>query len=278
MLITMSSLILAASAPHCGPGHPSMIEAWRTDGFANPESVISDGQGGFFVSNVNGGGSDRDGNGFIARINASGEITDLDWVSGLDAPKGLARTQDRLFATDIDQLIEVDLATGRVIARHPIEGAQFLNDAAALPDGEILVSDSAGDRIYSFDAGVISIWMEGEHLDGVNGLLPEEGRLLVTTMARGELLAIDWDSRSVEVLATGLTNADGIARWCDGYILAQWPGIVSHISARGRVRTLLDQTEAGVLMNDIIIDGSTLLIPNWNPGSVWAFQLTSLMH
>ncbi len=279
MLIALASLsLLAAADANCGPGHPVLVENWRAEGFGNPESLLPDGEGGFFISNVAGEAAERNGEGHISRSWGDGTIRDARWVEGLNAPKGLTISEGRLFVTDIDDLVEIEIWSGEILARHSVDGAGFLNDAAALPDGRILFTDSANARIYVYDGTSISVWMEDERLGGVNGLWPETDRLVVTTMAEGYVLAIDWDDLSTQILAEGLTNADGIARWCEGYLISQWPGVISYLHDDGRVQSLLDQREAGILMNDFVIHDGKLMIPNWNPGTIWAFDLQRMQY
>ena len=64
---------------------------WEIDGFKNPESVIYDKTtNALYVSNVNGSAIEKDGDGFISKVSLEGEILELRWLTGLNAPKGLA--------------------------------------------------------------------------------------------------------------------------------------------------------------------------------------------
>ncbi|WP_300542634.1 hypothetical protein [Maricaulis sp.] len=252
---------------------PDFTRLWHTGGLDNPESVISDGRGGFVVSNVSGGGTERNGQGYLARLDADGQIVVRNWVSGLNAPKGLAILDGRFFVTDIDAVVEIAFPDGSVLARHTVTGANALNDIA-VHDGRLFVSDSRGSRIYVFENGSWSIWLEDDALDGVNGLLAEPERLLVTTMGAGTLLAVDWADRSLRVLADGLPDADGIARATrSGYVISQWPGQVWFWRAdRGR-ELIFDRRDEPVMMNDIFIADGRLLIPHWEPGAVSAWRI-----
>jgi len=254
---------------------PSLTQAWSTGDFANPESVLLSPNGKFlFVSNVAGEGDARDGNGFISRVSLDGAMLEREWVKGLDAPKGLAIAGKRLFVSDLTALVEIDSASGKVLARHQAEGAGFLNDVAIAPRGAVLVSDSAKSRIYQWRDSAMSTWLEDELLRSVNGLLPEKGRLLVTTM-QGKLLAVDWKTRAITVLADGLGNADGIVALGKGeYLVSEWPGRMFHVRADGTSRVLLDTREAKRFLNDFILVGDRLIVPNWEPSSVTAYRLS----
>ena len=254
---------------------PVLEPVWRTAGLDAPESVVADGAGGFIVSNVNGEGAEANGEGYLARLDSEGRRTGPEhWVTGLNAPKGLALSDGRLFVSDIDTLVEIDPERGEVVARYPIEGAGFLNDVAA-HEGRVLVSDSARSRIHALEDGEISLWLEDATLAGVNGLLPEDDRLLVTTMSNGDVLAIDWQTRAVTPLTGGLQNADGIAPTAlGGYMLSQWPGDLWHWVEGDAPVHLVERQDPPVLMNDLTVHGELVIIPHWQPGAVSAWRLS----
>ena len=273
--VAFASLVLAAgcaTAPPAGP--PQLVPAWTTTGLANPESAIPDATGRFlYVSNVAGEGDAVDGNGFIARLGFDGAILERDWATGLDAPKGLALARGRLFVADVTQLVEIDTATGRTIARHAAPGAKFLNDVAVAPDGAVLVADSATAQVFALRDGRMETWLAHADLGAINGLLPERGRLVVTTM-RGKLLAVDWGTRAITVLADGLGNADGVVALGRGeYLVSEWPGRLFHVRADGSNQTLVDSRADKRFINDFVLVDGLLVVPNWEPSSVSAYRL-----
>lgn len=253
---------------------PGLEQVWALDGFDNPESVVATPDGVLLVSNVGGEGDARDGNGFISRISTDGRMLERNWATGLNGPKGLALSGDRLFVTDIDRVVEIDVATGRVMAERPVPGAVFLNDAAPMADGSVLVTDSGGGRIHRIHDGAVETWLEDPRLRSINGLLVEADRVLVTTM-QGLLLAVALNGRAVTVLAEGLGDADGVAPAPGGsYIVSEWRGRLFHVDAAGTVSVMADTREARVFQNDFIHLGDLLIVPNWVPGRVTAHRLT----
>jgi hypothetical protein len=135
--------------------------AGRVDGFYGPESVRYDAVHDlFYVSNMFGPGSAKDGIGYIARINAA-DLKAIDvFIQGgrngvvLNAPKGMALQGDTLWVTDIDVVRGFDRNTGRptrtidMSSQHP----QLLNDIGASPDGTLYVTDTG---IVMSDKGVL---------------------------------------------------------------------------------------------------------------------------
>jgi hypothetical protein len=274
------TLLLACAEPAAPPAAGKApveltLAEWRkTEGLANPESLLAGADGQFYVSNVNGEGEAKDGNGFIATMTPGGPVAILDWVTGLDAPKGMALKDGRLFVSDIDRIVEISTSERKVVARHAARGAKFLNDVALAPDGSVLASDSGGARIYALKEGAVSVWLADAALSSINGLLPEASRLIVTTMD-GKLLAIDWTTKAITTLASDLGQADGVAALGDGaYIVGEWPGRLFEVKADGTSRVVLDMREAKVLLNDFLLIGDTLHVPNWEPGTVTAYRVS----
>ncbi|TAL30119.1 PQQ-binding-like beta-propeller repeat protein [Phenylobacterium sp.] len=272
-------LLIAGCSAHSEtrPRAEAREPVWRLSGLADPESVAlgADGRT-LYVANVAGEGDVKDGNGFISRVSTRGKMLEREWVRGLDAPKGAIVKGDRLFVSDIDQLVEIDTRTARIVARYPVPGAKFLNDVAVAPDGTVLVADSGTARILQLKDGQVSLWSADPELRSVNGLLPEADRLLVTTM-EGKFLAFDYRARAVKVLATGLGQADGVARaQGDEYLISEWPGRLFLVEPNG-MRTVLDSREAGVYINDFIRVGDLLIVPNWKPGTITAYRMIRWM-
>lgn len=253
---------------------PELTESWVLENLDSPESVVLSADKSFYyVSNVNGEGDAKDENGYIARVSLQGELLQQYWASGLNGPKGLALSGTTLYVSDIDQLVAIDTATGKIIKRVDVPGAKFLNDVAVSSVG-VLVSDSANARIYNYVDDSISVWFEDERLGGVNGLLPQTNRLLITTMSKGELLSLEWESKMLSVLAGDMKNADGIVMLDNGsFIVSSWPGKLYHIDNQGMQSLLLDTSEQPVYLNDFLLVGNTLIVPNWQPGSIRSFIL-----
>jgi len=272
-LFPVLALSLALAA--CGSAHAVRLEhVWTLGGLEDPESATlsADGQT-FYVSNVVGEGDVADGRSFISRVSRDGKMLQKEWVGGLNAPKGGAVAAGRLYVADITELVEIDIATGKIVARHAAPDAKFLNDVAIAPDGAVLVSDSNRARIYVLKDGQMTVWAEAPLLKAVNGLCPEPDRLVIATMA-GKLLAMDYKTHAITVLAQGIEDGDGVVPLGGGaYLTSSWPGKLFEIDAEGQVRVLKDTHLLRTYANDLTLVGDILIVPHMKPGSLEALRI-----
>ena len=81
----------------------------------------------------------------------------MNWVTGLNAPKGIAISNDnsKLYVSDITELVQIDIASGKIIKRFNAPGSSFLNDVVADSHGNIYVSDTDTNTIYKLDTNTI---------------------------------------------------------------------------------------------------------------------------
>src|SRR5690242_16082702 len=84
----------------------TLQKIWETSGLEAPESVLyNSAQKVYYVSNVVGTPTDKDGNGYISQLDENGKIVNQKWVTGLNAPKGLGLYNGKLYVADIDQVV-----------------------------------------------------------------------------------------------------------------------------------------------------------------------------
>ena len=77
-----------------------------------PESVyLDEGSGYLYVSQINGNPGEKDGNGRISKLGLDGSVVTADWVTGLNAPKGLRSFAGTLWVADIDEVLAIDIAS-----------------------------------------------------------------------------------------------------------------------------------------------------------------------
>ena len=273
IVIGLTSCTQSAQIPK---GPPSLEVIWSTPGFKSPESILLSGDTSFlYVSNIDGEGDIRDGNGYISKLGKDGTIIAEKWATGLDAPKGMALNGNKLYVSDIDKLVELDATTGAILQTFPVPEAKFLNDVIFTPDFGVLVSGSATRSLYLYDGNTISQWLSNDLLAGINGLHMDGERILIVTMSGGQLLSLDPASKSLEIIADGMEDADGIKVLKDGsYFVSSWPGQLYHVSQSGNTTLLQDTRKEEIFMNDFELEGDIVYMANFKPGTVQAIKLS----
>jgi len=296
--IVAAAASIATSFAQAPPATPAPPAVWSvaTD-IASPESAFYDAaSNSVFVSNINGGVTDKDGNGYISRLTPDGKMVNAKWATGMNGPKGLRSVRGTLWAADIDEVVGIEIASGRITSRVKIDGATFLNDLATAPDGTIYVSDSMKARIYMVKDGKASVFVEGEDLiETPNGVLVDGNRVIVGSMglgvfgppggrgrgagapAGGRLFAFDRTTKARTVITPEpIGGIDGIELdGRGGYLVTDVFGSrLLQVSASGTRRTLLQFPGAGADIG-YIAARRMVIVPFLNSNSVSAYDLTA---
>jgi hypothetical protein len=255
---------------------PGLAPLWIAQGFSEPEGVALSPDGAYFISNISGDDVAKDGAGWISKVSTDGAIIAPRFIDGLNAPKGMAVHDGFLYVADVDEVRTFDAVSAAAGAVIPIPGAVFLNDATVWKN-EIYVSDSGTGRIWRLSAEGPVVWREGDEFKGVNGLLGDKDRLLISTMTSGSLIEAT-AAGETRIIAKDMIDADGIglvpSELGGGYLVSAWPGEIYYVSVGGKVTSLRNTREAGVLQNDLTTFGDIVIVPNWVPGTVTAWRLT----
>jgi sugar lactone lactonase YvrE len=252
---------------------PTLTKAWETDTvLTTAESTLYDEDDQIvYVSNINGNHSEKDGNGFISKISPDGSVIQLQWVAGLNAPKGMAILDDKLYVTDIDEIVEISIADSSIANRYPVEGATFLNDAAT--DGEkVYVSDSGTGKVHVLEDGKVNTVTEG--LEGINGLAFNDAGELFILDGEG-LLQYDMEGDTTTTLNDVVTGGDGLVIIDDStFIASRWQGEI-YLVKGGKEYLLLDTKaeESNTADIDYIADENLVLVPTFMKSKVVAYEL-----
>lgn len=272
-------LALALSAPLCGQESPVKGKiAFTVKGLDVPESFQYDPvTEKYFISNIVGSPGDRDGNGYITRLTRDGEIAEKKFITGLDAPKGMAVFRNVLYIADIDDLKGFDAVTGKAIRTIELtaHGAKFLNDVVAGEDC-LYVSDTRGQVIYRIkpDQGEVEVLCHFQDTDKPNGLAihPKTGKLTVVCWSPGKILEIT-DGKATAKIRREFKNLDGAAYDGKGnlYFSDYTGGTVYRLSANGKVTVIAEHIASPA---DISVTPELLLlIPCLETGEGMAIDL-----
>ncbi|PCH71507.1 MAG: ATP-binding protein [Bacteroidales bacterium] len=240
-----------------------------------PESVFYDADNTcIYVSNIKGTPSNQDGNGYISKLNLKGEITTHKWITGLDAPKGMAKYGNFLFVSDINDLAVIDIAKGEIVKKYPAPTAIFLNDVTLNPkNGTVYVSDSRTQSIYRLKNEVFELWIKDEQLDHINGLTFKDNFICAGVL--NKILKIEPASKLINTLVNNTKSIDGLLNIGEKkWISSDWIGNIQLIDD-GEIKKLLSSAEQQINAADLgyIPEQKIILVPTFHNNRVIAYQL-----
>jgi sugar lactone lactonase YvrE len=270
----------------------------QTTGFDTPEGVRYDADlDVFFVSNIDGNPSQKDGKGRISIVKA-GDTTAAASILAegrkngvtLNAPKGMAIVGDTLWVADIDVLRGFDKRTGRPLRTVTMRpAASFLNDVAVGGDGAVYITDTGvrfeadgnmktgfPNRIYRVRGDSVTVALEHAKLGGPNGIAWDaaKGRFLLAPFADKQISAWTPGDTNLVKVADGPGGYDGLEVLADGRaILTSWNDSAVHIlRADGTLSPAVRNVGAPA---DIGLDTkrNVLALPRFNDGRVEYFRI-----
>jgi len=290
---TDSAAAAAAAAP------AMFASAGATDSMKTPESVRYDADlDAYFVSNINGNPSVKDGNGFIARIDAGNTSTSTILVQGgkggvtLNAPKGMAVVGDTLWVADIDAVRAFNKRTGAVIANIDLKPlkATFLNDVAAGPDGSVYITDTGikfddkgamshpgHDQIFKITGRKASVAIASDSsLKNPNGITWDAANNRFVLGPFNDKVVSAWKvgDSTVTPIGTGPGGYDGVEVLSDGRILvSSWADSSIQVISNGAFRKVVGNVEAPA---DIGVDTkrNVVAVPRFNAGRIEYFTIS----
>lgn len=231
-----------------------------------------------YVSNIGNVPPDsKDGDGSISILNEAGEIIIQNWVTGISAPKGSNFYKNKLYVTDINELVEIDLETGNIDNKYVVEDAVFLNDVDIDANGDVYFTDSSGDKILKLVDNKVETWLNLPDVNP-NGILVEENRILVVSFKNGDFLSIDKKTKEIDVIASVIGGGDGIVAIDKGYIISTWQGEVFFVDKHSKdtkAVKILDTKAEKLNAADISIipEKNILLVPTFFGNSVMAYKI-----
>ena len=269
----------------------------ETAGFQVPEAVRYDADlDVYFVSNVNGNPSQRDNNGYIARVHPDSLNNPTVIARGgerglyLNAPKGLAIQGDTLFVADIYMLRKFNKRTGEYIGAVNLRdyGATFLNDIAVGPDGVYItdtgiafdeqgnMSHPGENRVYKVNGERVTTALRGDSLMNPNGITwdAKNARFILAPFGGPNLQAWNPGTAQTTTLVAGPGGYDGVEVLGNGNILvSSWTDSTVHVVHGGsHMMPLVRNVPAPA---DIGVDTkrNVLAIPRFNDGKVEYYRI-----
>ncbi len=252
----------------------SLIKIWETDTILPvPESALFDAKNKFlYVSLMDGPPTERDGKGGVGKLAKDGKIIDLNWVTGLNAPKGMGKYKNKLFVADLTEIVIINIRLKKVIKKIKVDSAKVLNDVTIDDDGIVYVSDPRAGKVFKLENDFVSIYLD--NLTRPNGLKAIGDYLYV--LANGSLHKID-EQKNKQTLVTGMDeNTDGLEPVNKGeYIVTCWTGVIYYVKENGEKQLLQDTRKAGYYSADIGYDPKKKIVyvPSLFKKTVAAYSL-----
>jgi hypothetical protein len=252
-----------------------LVKLWETDSvFKVPESVLFDAKTKtLYVSNIDGKEPwGADGIGSIGKMGADGKNIIVEWVKGLQAPKGMGLCKGKLYVADLKELVVIDTRAGVIESRIAVPGAEGLNDISIDEKGVVYVSDSKAKKIFKVKNGKTEMVLE--NLKGPNGVLWHKKSLYL--LDAGALYKMNAD-KTLTLLAGEMEGGtDGVENIAGGdFIVSTWAGVVYYVNADNTKQVLIDGRNSKMNSADIGFDAATktVFIPTFWRNSVVAYSV-----
>ena len=252
---------------------PSLELLWETSAtLTTCESVLYDRESGnIYVANIEGDAMEKDGVGSISIISKEGEIVDRDWITGLNAPKGMGISNGKLYVTDIDEVVEIDIESSSISNKYPVEGAEFLNDLDT-HNGKVFFTDMRAGKILTLENGQIETFAEGQ--ESINGIrIADDGTVYGLDAEGLKKYASDG---TFEIVNSVVTGGDGLVIIdADTFIASIWRGEIYLVQGGVETKILDTQVEESNTADiDFIPEENIVLVPTFLKDKVSAYKLT----
>lgn len=180
----------------------------------------------------------------------------------------------KLYVTDIDRVVEIDVKSGKILKIHQAKGAEFLNGVAAGYDGTIYISDMGTGAIYSIVNGEIRLLLPKGTFNRPNGLYFDNGNLFVG--CKGSVQSVNPKTKEITEIAIIDGGIDGLEKDKIGnFIFSDWSGKIQMLKPGGEPVVLSNTTDEKINAADIhlIRDKNILLVPTFFDNRIMAYQI-----
>lgn len=263
------SLLLAFIALSFSPlfGQHTLVKLWESDSttLKGPESALFDSKSkSLYISSMS--------SGTVVQMGLDGKVIKNNLVTGLNSNKGSAIFNRFFYTAETSAVAVIDLATGKIVKRIPVESAIMLNDLAVDSKGVIYVSDTRTGKVYRIEGDKPSVYVE--NIPGANGLLTLRTDLYIVGSTTFQKVK---PNKEITKIAEGFESGlDAIVPVADNeFVLSNYKGILYYVNKDGTFQTLLDSRAKGIMANDVGYNGKTrtLYVPSFGTNRIIAYKL-----
>ena len=246
---------------------PRLEKIWESDSVTlkGPESATFDPKTNIiYVSSMN--------NGTIVQMGLNGDVKNANWVTGLTSNKGIGFFKGLLYTAETNTIAVIEIKSGAILRRIPVEGAIMLNDLEVDEKGIVYVTDTRAGKVYRIEKDQPSLFLE--NIPGANGLMAVGSDLYIAGTA--SFLKVD-ANKEVKKIGEGFENGlDGIVQLsADEFILSNYRGMLYYVQSNGNKQVLLDTRSIKIAANDISYNKKTktLYVPSFGTNRVIAYSV-----
>ena len=252
-----------------------LVKKWETDSVLKvPESVLFDAANQvLYETNID--GTDpwgMDGKGSVGKVGLDGKIIKVEWVNGLNAPKGMGLYKGKLYVADLGNLAVIDVKDAKIVKTIPVTGAQGLNDVTIDKNGVVYVSDSKTKQIFRVENEKSELFLD--NLKGPNCVLVRGNDFYI--LDAGAAYKVEKD-KSLTKMTDGMDGGtDGIENVSgNDFLVSCWAGVIWYVNADGTKEKLYDGREEKRNTADIGFDPKTktVYVPTFWRNSVVAYEV-----
>jgi len=266
---------------------PTVTLRSETPNLPHAESVVYDPKSNLLYVSVQ--GEQEPGDGSIATLKLDGSLKNIAFAKGLNNPKGIAIIGNRLYVSDVTELVQIDLENGNILNKFSAGDEQFLNDVAIDKSGNVYVSDMGSSSIYKLGLdGNFEKWLSSPDLENPNGLLVVGNTLYVAAwglpdandtqaITQGRFLKVDLKTKNIEkVTSQPQGNLDGLQVYDNQhFLISDWrKGNIYKASKSGEMELFFaSQVSVGDIL--YIQDQKILALPLNRQNTVQIFEVTN---
>lgn len=249
----------------------SLKKLWSTDTtLAIPESVLPV-KDVLYVSLIDGGAWARDGKGGVGKLTKTGKIISQDWITGLNAPKGLGKYGDMLYVADLDELVGISISQGKIVRKIAIKDAENLNDITVDKNGVVYVSDTKKACVFKVKDNNATLYLD--NLKSANGLKAIGDKLYILT---GDGMYVSEGGKAPTKICSLEHGGDGMEPIGNGdFLVTEWAGYFYYVNKDGSKRLILDTHTTNNRTADIgyVAATRTVYVPTFLGKSVVAYKV-----
>ena len=244
------------------------VKLWETgEIYQRPESVAYDSKRGcLYISNCN--GEVKTGTSYgdhtISKADLQGNILEFDFVKNLTKPTGICIFDEKLYIVERFGVVIYDLNENKIADKIYIKTSYFPNDITVDTEGVIYVSESDTNVIYRIKDKNVVKWMDSKEISRPNGVLYDNGRLIVGVNSDNCLKAVTIaDKKVTNIARLGPGIIDGIKKCGNGYLVSLYMGNLYMVKPTGEVTELINTRDAKINIADFeyIPDKELIVIP-----------------